>query len=201
MVVWMPADDVYASRKSDIENERLPPDLYDADSEEGRAILATGSLPATPKEPDHVAEPSAPVTPNGVTEGINAAIFSGSIPSGNVLPSTINTTNIPPGSPAAASPTSPITPSSPSMSPPVVPFRRGHSRQASLGTTMTSPSTRRRSLESTMSLIQGVLDGKDDKTRQQGRIDEKDETPRRNDAAVEGLAEQLAESSVDQGRK
>jgi serine/threonine-protein phosphatase 2B catalytic subunit len=30
-----------------------------------------------------------------------------------------------------------------------------------LGTTMTSPSTRRRSLESTMSLIQGVWDGQE----------------------------------------
>ncbi|KAF9259137.1 Metallo-dependent phosphatase [Marasmius fiardii PR-910] len=170
------------ARKSDIENERLPPDLYDADSEEGRAILATGSLPATPQEPDHVVDPSVPVTANGVTEGLNAAISSGSIPSGNV----------------------PVTPSSPSMSPPVTPFRRGHSRQASLGTTMTSPSTRRRSLESTMSLIQGVLDGKEDKMRGgQGRIDEKDESggPKRNDAVVEGLAEQLAESSVDQASK
>jgi serine/threonine-protein phosphatase 2B catalytic subunit len=41
-----------------------------------------------------------------------------------------------------------------------MPFRRGHGRQASLGTTMTSPSTRRRGLEDTISLIQGVWDGK-----------------------------------------
>lgn len=41
-----------------------------------------------------------------------------------------------------------------------MPFKRGHGRQASLGTTMTSPSTRRRSLESTMSLIRETWDSK-----------------------------------------
>ncbi|ESK92590.1 serine threonine-protein phosphatase 2b catalytic subunit a1 [Moniliophthora roreri MCA 2997] len=181
------------ARKSDIENERLPPELFDVDSEEGRAILASGSLPSTPKEPEYQEKehPSSPVAPNGVTEGINAAISNGSIPSGNV------TGAPPPGSPTFGSP---ITPSSPSA----VPFRRGHARQASLGTTMTSPSTRRRSLESTMSLIQGVLDGKED-SRKSPRIDERDESPSpggvKNDASVEGLAEKLAGSSVDQSKK
>ncbi|KZS97166.1 Metallo-dependent phosphatase [Sistotremastrum niveocremeum HHB9708] len=52
-------------------------------------------------------------------------------------------------------PTSPISPSSPSS-----PFVRGHSRNQSLGTTMTSPSTRRRSIESTISLIKEAVDGK-----------------------------------------
>lgn len=66
------------------------------------------------------------------------------------------------GSPsgASASPASqgsPITPSSPSLST----FRSGHRRQASLGTTKTSPSTRRRSLENTISLIKEVVDGED----------------------------------------
>lgn len=195
------------ARKSDIENERLPPDLYDADSEEGRSILTTGSLPSTPKEPDLTIQPSSPVAANGVSESIQAAISNGSIPSGAVSspPSPggmgINT-NIP-GSPSGtATPSSPamgspVTPSSPGA----VPFRRGHARQASLGTTMTSPSTRRRSLESTMSLIQGVLDGKDDSRGKAapGRIDEKDES--RSDATMEGLAEKLAGSSVDQGKK
>ena len=42
------------------------------------------------------------------------------------------------------------------------PWRRGHARQQSLGTTHTSsPSTRRRSLESTISLIKEVVDGSD----------------------------------------
>lgn len=46
---------------------------------------------------------------------------------------------------------------------------------------MTSPSTRRRSLESTISLIHGVLDGQD-------KITEEDQ--------VDGLANRLAGSSV-----
>ncbi|KAF7796159.1 hypothetical protein EIP86_007333 [Pleurotus ostreatoroseus] len=122
------------ARKSDIENERLPPDLYDAMSEEGKAIL---SQPTSP-------EPSAaePVSPNGVTEALKTAIASSSsAPSSPISPSL---------------PTTPTSPTSISPSP----FRRGHGRQASLGTTMTSPSTRRRSLESTMSLIKEVYDGK-----------------------------------------
>lgn len=44
----------------------------------------------------------------------------------------------------------------------MTPFRRGHARQASLGTTMTSPSTRRRSIEITRSLLKEVVDGKED---------------------------------------
>jgi serine/threonine-protein phosphatase 2B catalytic subunit len=52
---------------------------------------------------------------------------------------------------------SPVSPSSPGGTP----FRRGHGRQASLGTTMTSPSTRRRSIETTITMIQEVYDEKD----------------------------------------
>ncbi|KAI0765397.1 serine/threonine protein phosphatase 2B [Fomes fomentarius] len=102
------------ARKSDIENERLPPELYDPESEEGKGLI--NSQPATPHE-----DAAPPISRTA------------------------------PGTPV--SPTSPI-----SMS--TTPFRRGHGRQASLGTTMTSPSTRRRSLESTMSLIQEAWDGK-----------------------------------------
>ncbi|KAI0731771.1 serine/threonine protein phosphatase 2B [Fomitopsis betulina] len=123
------------ARKSDIENERLPPDLYDAESEEGRAILSSG--PASPE-----GSPASPPPPAGVAQALEQAISTGSItPSSTSGPST-------PGSPA--SPTGP----------PPVSFRRGHGRQASLGTTMTSPSTRRRSIESTMSLIKEVVDSK-----------------------------------------
>ena len=57
------------------------------------------------------------------------------------------------------SPPSPISPSSPSGAG-IMPFRRGHGRQASLGTTNTSPSTRRRSMETTISMIQEAMDGK-----------------------------------------
>lgn len=42
------------------------------------------------------------------------------------------------------------------------PSRRGHGRTASLGTTMTSPSTRRRSLESTISLIREAVDPREE---------------------------------------
>ncbi|KAL0958038.1 hypothetical protein HGRIS_000214 [Hohenbuehelia grisea] len=140
------------ARKSDIENERLPPDLYDADSEEGKAILSSGT-----STPDDRESFGAAVSANGVSESIQAAI-NNAPPGYTSSPSPILTTGTPPIGPA--SPTSPTTPGGTS-------FRRGHSRQASLGTTMTSPSTRRRSLESTMSLIQNVWEGED--------VSEKDE--------------------------
>ncbi|BEJ14350.1 hypothetical protein CspHIS471_0401170 [Cutaneotrichosporon sp. HIS471] len=103
------------ARKSDIENERLPPDIIDPDE----------NMPASPSTNSTPASPIAP----GV-----------------------------PGSPA--SPTSPTTPGG---------FRRGHSRTASLGTTRTSPSNRRRSLENTMELIRDVVDGRDANADQQVR--------------------------------
>ncbi|KZT66658.1 serine/threonine protein phosphatase 2B [Daedalea quercina L-15889] len=122
------------ARKSDIENERLPPDLYDAESEEGRAILSSG--PASPE-----GSPASPPPPSGVAQALERAISTGS-----VTPS------------STSGPSTPVSPASPTGPP--VPFRRGHGRQASLGTTMTSPSTRRRSIESTMSLIKEVVDSK-----------------------------------------
>ncbi|KAF8191141.1 serine/threonine-protein phosphatase 2B catalytic subunit A1 [Pholiota molesta] len=157
------------ARKSDIENERLPPDLFDADSEEGKAILS--SQPTTPSE---FSQP-APVSPNGVAESLEKALADNAAPAaGSPTLARINTAS----APSAGSPTPLQSPASPTT-----PFKRGHARQASLGTTMTSPSTRRRSIESTMSLIQGVLDGK-------GRIEE-DDGP-----AVDGLASRLAGSSI-----
>lgn len=162
------------SRKSDIENERLPPELFDADSEEGKAIMSQPSTPAENPE-----SPPPPVSPNGVAAGLEKAISSGA------LPATLTNINTSPGhSPKSPSSLySPTTPTSP-VSPVVGGFKRGHSRQASLGTTMTSPSTRRRSLESTMSLIQGVWDGKGGVGIAEG------------DEQVEGLVDKLAGSSV-----
>ena len=114
----------------------MPPDLVDADSEEGKAYISS-SLPETPAEDPHA---NREVPPNGVEAALEEAFSSA------------------PSSPVGlTSPTSPITGSGP-----VTPFRRGHGRQASLGTTMTSPSTRRRSIESTMSLLKEVVDGKED---------------------------------------
>jgi len=124
------------ARKSDIENERLPPDLVDADSEEGKAYISS-SLPETPAEGSHA---DSEISPNGVQTALEEAFSSA------------------PSSPISPSTQTPLTPGSG----PVTPFRRGHGRQASLGTTMTSPSTRRRSIESTMSLLKEAADGKED---------------------------------------
>ncbi|ETS61235.1 calcineurin catalytic subunit [Moesziomyces aphidis] len=99
------------ARKVDIENERLPPDLIDADE----------AGPASPADGARVSSPAF--------EDITS-----------------------PGSPA-----SPATPSSPVAGA----HRRGHSRTSSLGTTMSSPSNRRRSLESTVSMIREALEGTD----------------------------------------
>ena len=129
------------SRKSDIENERLPPELYDPEYEEGKGLIS--SQPTTPAE-----DTVPPVSPNGVTAALEQVIASGPTPISTDLPAPV----------APATPGSPLSPTSPSAG--STPFRRGHGRQASLGTTMTSPSMRRRSLESTMSLIQEAWDGK-----------------------------------------
>ena len=50
-------------------------------------------------------------------------------------------------------------PSSPSMD--GAPWKPGHGRRTSLGTTKGSPSNRRRSLDQTMHLIRDVVEGKD----------------------------------------
>jgi len=120
------------ARKSDIENERLPPELFDA--EEAKAYLAqaqSGSLPTTPAE-----NTESPVSPTAM----DPSVSSGSLTSLPSLPST-------------------------GQLPSRTPFKGRHGRQASLGTTMTSPSTRRRSLESTISMIQEALDGTDLETQ------------------------------------
>jgi serine/threonine-protein phosphatase 2B catalytic subunit len=119
-------------QKLDIENERLPPDLVDAQSEEGKAYI---SQPTTPSE-----STSAPPPANGIAAALEDSISKGSVP---FLPSPARTSL-------------PVSPTSGKS-----PFRRGHGRQASLGTTMTSPSTRRRSIESTMSLLKEAADGKE----------------------------------------
>ena len=90
------------------------------------------SNPPSPSE-----ETASPVPANGVSAALERAIASGS------------------GTPTSPTPGT----ASPSIVPPL---RRGHSRTASLGTTMTSPSTRRRSLESTISLIREAVDPKEE---------------------------------------
>jgi serine/threonine-protein phosphatase 2B catalytic subunit len=124
------------ARRSDIENERLPPELIDADSDEAKARL---SQPPSPSG-QGVEAVSSPALASALEE-VASASGSASSSAGPVTPA------------------SPITPVSPNSL--VSPFRSGHRRQASLGTTMTSPSTRRRSLENTISLIKEVVDGGD----------------------------------------
>ncbi|KAJ7089210.1 Metallo-dependent phosphatase-like protein [Mycena belliarum] len=168
------------ARKSDIENERLPPELFDASSEEGKAIMSSSSsssMPSTPAEQDTTA--STAVSP--------ATLEAALTQTGGAPSLALNTNTSAFGGGVVGSPTSgPASPGSPTT--PGGAFRRGHGRQASLGTTMTSPSTRRRSLESTMSLIQGVWDGQ---TPPPGSIAE--EGP----GEVDGLAGRLAGSSVN----
>lgn len=118
------------ARKSDIENERLPPDLVDPDNPNAMAILA--SSPSTPSATDGSSEA---ITSPQVTPIDTAA----NVPLSPISPGTLQS----PGTPGSASI-----------------FKRGHGRAASLGTTTTSPSTRRRSLESTMSLIKETMDGR-----------------------------------------
>jgi serine/threonine-protein phosphatase 2B catalytic subunit len=127
------------SRRSDIENERLPPDLVDAESEEARELL---SHPTTPAE--------------GSTDGPSAERLSDRLSEVASGGSSIS---------SPATPGSPATPTSPGL-PSLGPFRGGHRRQTSLGTTKTSPSTRRRSLESTISMIKEAVDGGSDQERE-----------------------------------
>ena len=130
---------LFFSRKSDIENERLPPDLIDPEE-----VAPHLSNPATPSEDGKVAP-----SPNGIKTAIEAAIANGA--------------TSPKATAAAEGAVSPGTPTSTGSGGAIMsPFRRGHARQASLGTTMTSPSTRRRSIESTISLIKEAVDGKQD---------------------------------------
>jgi serine/threonine-protein phosphatase 2B catalytic subunit len=108
------------ARKSDIENERLPPDLVDPEAYFSQPNTPAEELPSSSLEA--LAESPGSTTPGS--------------------PSNIG---------ASPSPTSPTGPSTP--------FKRGHGRQSSLGTTSTSPSTRRRSIENTISLIKEAVDG------------------------------------------
>ena len=135
------------SRKSDLENERLPPKPIDVDPEEGKTFVP-------PPPPEHLQSPYQPITPNGVKDHFGKKISPGKILS---TLSKINTSS----TPSLTSRTSPVSPSSAGG------VMRRHS------TTMMSPTRRRRSLDSTMSLMQGVLDGRE------GGIAEEDEPPPR----------------------
>lgn len=132
------------ARKSDIDNEHLPPDLIDPED-----FKPAGGL----SEEDR--------------SSINESIASAASP-GTTAPSS------PDGRPSAGSPVD-----SPGMSPleenASARFRKGHGRQSSLGTTRTSPSTRRRSLENTIQTIREAMS--------------------KTDSSMEELAEKVATGS------
>ncbi|CDZ98461.1 serine threonine-protein phosphatase 2b catalytic subunit a1 [Phaffia rhodozyma] len=130
------------ARTSDIENERLPPDMIDVDEE--RPASPSSSAPNSPSSPPHF--DNDPFATNFAHSG------SPETPSSPVH---YGSTSPPFGSPVLGSPGSPISGGD------GTPWRRGHGRRQSLGTTKTSPSTRRRSLESTISLIKDVVEGTD----------------------------------------
>ncbi|KIJ29256.1 hypothetical protein M422DRAFT_269330 [Sphaerobolus stellatus SS14] len=136
------------ARKSDIENERLPPELVDPESEDAKPFYSGSPTPST--------DEGGPGTP--ITSGLEEAIASGTLSASGTSPLSINT-----NSSVSSGSSNPATPASPTFSPLTSPtsgvFRRGHARQQSLGTTLTSPSTRRRSIESTISLIKEAVDG------------------------------------------
>ncbi|KAF8750341.1 Phosphatase [Rhizoctonia solani] len=110
------------ARKSDIENERLPPELIDPPNTFPMAPHLSKNLLKTPQPHSH---------PNTRTPDQLLLSKHG---------------------------------------------KRGHIRASSLGTTMTSPSTRRRSIESTISLIREAVDGRSNE----------------NDAAVDQMVDQFA---------
>lgn len=141
------------ARKSDIENERLPPELVDPEE----------YFASNPNTPSSEQIPISPVTANG-------GMHSPTSPGGGPLAINTSLSTAPP------SPMSPGTPSTPGG------FKKGHARTSSWGTTMTSPSTRRRSIDTTMSLIKEAVDG-----------------PQDGKSPVEDIAEQLSTPSRPRG--
>ncbi|EIM85718.1 Metallo-dependent phosphatase [Stereum hirsutum FP-91666 SS1] len=212
------------ARRSDIENERLPPTLVDANSEEGKAYMSQPSTPIDGHPPPPLRRPSEPETPlapkqsypfpvappldtsmstSSTTSTDTSSSTSASSPIFGTAPTSPTSVSPIDTSPAQTSPTSPGTPVSPGtpISPggttptgyphshsPANPFRR--SRAPSLGTTMTSPSTRKRSLQSTMSLLKEAVDG-------DGRLEEVDE---RFEQLADHVAGKKGQGQVGEGQ-
>ncbi|MCO5565557.1 hypothetical protein L7F22_019231 [Adiantum nelumboides] len=136
------------ARKSDIENERLPPDLIDADDPEAAAEYF--------RQQQLLQEQEA--ASGGDTPMQDAS--SSAAPRKMKKPGFTGWGTTPESTPA--SPSIGGTPSSPISGSGSGSHRRGHSRTSSLGTTATSsPSNRRRSLESTVSMIKEALSGEE----------------------------------------
>ena len=123
------------ARKSDIDNEHLPPDLIDPED-----FISSGGSFEEHDSFDSSTAPSSPearsASPNGSTE--MKEVFGM------------------PGCPGGSGgDQSPIADNASAR------FRKGHGRQSSLGTTRTSPSTRRRSLENTMVMMREAMSKSD----------------------------------------
>ncbi|GAA5881095.1 hypothetical protein JCM3774_003009 [Rhodotorula dairenensis] len=159
------------ARKSDIDNEHLPPDLIDP--EDFAAVAAAASLGEEELEDGGVdvfgevvstgaSSTTAPTSP----ESTSTEMGSSSKDPGSPVPmveSPVRERDSPFGSPV--SPSGGSSSGTPS-------FKRHHRRQSSLGTTRTSPSTRRRSLENTISMLREAMT--------------------KDDASLEELAEKVA---------
>ncbi|KAK0526289.1 3',5'-cyclic-nucleotide phosphodiesterase (PDEase) (3':5'-CNP) [Tilletia horrida] len=152
------------ARQVDIDNERLPPDLIDAD-EAQPASPAEGARISSPA-PDNLDMASSPTSSaySPSTPSMGGAGSAFTFGSGSRTSATTSGGSNDGGGGSPMTPGSPATPTSPGGGAIVSGgHRRGHTRGASLGTTQSSPSNRRRSLESTISLIREAMEGKDGK--------------------------------------
>lgn len=146
------------ARKSDIDNEHLPPDLIDPEDFAAAAAAHHAALSSGEDDGSDVfgdvitpaAGSTAPTSPDMVASPELGPTTSSPKDAGGV-----------PGTPTSEKDVSPL-------GSPVVEnagqaqFRRHHRRQSSLGTTRTSPSTRRRSLENTISMIREAMSKNDE---------------------------------------
>ncbi|BGP00234.1 Serine/threonine-protein phosphatase 2B catalytic subunit A2 [Rhodotorula toruloides] len=154
------------ARKSDIDNEHLPPDLIDPEDFDAVAAAAASSgdeglsgsdvfgdvLPTGPAS-------TAPTSPD--LAGAASPDFGAREPGSPMVETPTSEKDSPMGSGSPSPVGSPVVGADGSA-----PFRRHHRRQSSLGTTRTSPSTRRRSLENTISMIREAM-SKDDKSMEE----------------------------------
>ncbi|KAJ9106871.1 hypothetical protein QFC19_003000 [Naganishia cerealis] len=142
------------ARKADITNERLPPELIDADEEAPASPLR--SNPATPSMEESPMLAGSPAeTPPVLT---NPFALPGVSPASTGEPVTPGTAESPRGMGSPHGLGSPIL-ESPTAA--TGAWKPGHGRRFSLGTTKGSPSNRRRSLDQTMALMKEVLEGTD----------------------------------------
>ncbi|GAA5990676.1 hypothetical protein JCM5350_001843 [Sporobolomyces pararoseus] len=157
------------ARKSDIDNEHLPPDLIDPEDFAAAAAAHHAALSDEGESSDVFGDV---ITPLG---GSTAPTSPEMVASPEVGATTTTTKDSQsPGTPGTPTSEKDVSP----LGSPVVEnagqaqFRRHHRRQSSLGTTRTSPSTRRRSLENTISMIREAMS--------------------KNDESMEELAEKVA---------